>query len=336
MAQTKTAAPASRLDAELARRLLTQMSLIRRFEEKAAEMYALGKIGGFLHLYIGEEAVAVGAISALRPDDYVIAGYRDHGHALAKGSDPGKVMAELFGRADGLCKGKGGSMHLFDKARNFLGGHAIVAGQIPIGTGAAFASKYEGTDQMTLCFFGDGAVNQGVFHEALNLAALWKLPVVYICENNGYGMGTSVDRATSVTQLYRRAEAYGIAGEAVDGMDVLQVRERVGAAVERARRDSTPSFIEAQTYRFRGHSMADAGIYRTKEEVEEHKKHDPVYLFRDRLVVEGVLKEPEWKQLEKEILGVVEEAVRFADRSPEPPLEWLHTDVYVSEQREKG
>jgi pyruvate dehydrogenase E1 component alpha subunit len=238
----------------------------------------------------------------------------------------------MFGRADGLCKGKGGSMHLFDKARNFLGGHAIVAGQIPIGTGAAFASKYEGKDQVTLCFFGDGAVNQGVFHEALNLAALWHLPIVYICENNRYGMGTSVDRATSVTHLYRRAEAYGMPGEAVDGMDVLAVRERVGLAVDRARRDCIPSFIEAETYRFRGHSMADPGTYRTKDEVEEQKKHDPVFLFRDRLTADGVLKESDWKQLEREVRDIVEGAVRYADASPEPPLEWLLTDVYVSER----
>jgi len=312
--------------------LLRQMLLIRRFEEKCAEMYALGKIGGFLHLYIGQEAVAVGAISVLRPDDYVIASYREHGHALAKGSDPGKVMAELFGRADGLCKGKGGSMHLFDKTRNFLGGHAIVAGQIPIGTGAAFASKYEGKDQVTLCFFGDGAVNQGVFHEALNLAALWHLPIVYICENNRYGMGTSVDRATSVTNLYRRAEAYGMLGEAVDGMDLLAVRERVGLAVERARRDCIPSFIEAETYRFRGHSMADPGTYRTKDEVEAQKKHDPIFLFRDQLMADGVLKEVDWKQLEKEVREIVEGAVHYADASPEPSLEWLLTDVYVSER----
>ncbi len=312
--------------------LLRQMLVIRRFEEKCAEMYALGKIGGFLHLYIGQEAVAVGAISVLRPDDYVIAGYREHGHALAKGSDPGKVMAELFGRADGLCKGKGGSMHLFDKARNFLGGHAIVAGQIPIGTGAAFASKYEGKDQVTLCFFGDGAVNQGVFHEALNLAALWHLPIVYICENNRYGMGTRVDRATSVTKLYRRAEAYGMPGEAVDGMDLLAVRERVALAVDRARGESTPSFIEAETYRFRGHSMADPGTYRTKDEVEDQKKHDPIFLFRDQLMADGVLKEVDWKQLEKEVRDIVEGAVRYAEASPEPPLEWLLTDVYVSER----
>ena len=311
--------------------LLRQMLLIRRFEEKCAEMYALGKIGGFLHLYIGQEAVAVGALSVLRPDDYVIAGYREHGHALARGCDPGKVMAELFGRADGLCKGKGGSMHLFDKSRNFLGGHAIVAGQIPIGTGAAFASKYKGADQVTLCFFGDGAVNQGVFHEALNLAALWRLPIVYICENNRYGMGTSVERATSIANLYKRAGAYGMPGEAVDGMDILAVRERVGLAVEQARRENIPSFVEAETYRYRGHSMADPGTYRTKDEVEEAKKHDPILLFRDRLMAEEAFAESDWTQLEKEVRGMVEEAVRYADASPEPPLEWLHTDVYVTE-----
>ena len=312
--------------------LLRQMLLMRRFEEKCAEMYAMGKIGGFLHLYIGQEAVATGAISVLRPDDSVIASYREHGHALAKGCDPRKIMAELFGRADGLCKGKGGSMHLFDKTRNFLGGHAIVAGQIPIGTGAAFASQYEGKDQVTLCFFGDAAVNQGVFHEALNLAALWHLPIVYICENNRYGMGTAVERATPVKDLYQRAEAYGIPGEAVDGMDVLAVRECVGAAVERARRERIPSFIEAKTYRFRGHSMADPGTYRTKEEVEREKQRDPIVLFRNHLTAEAVIKESDWKALEKEVRAVVDEAVRYADASPEPPLDWLLTDVYVSER----
>ena len=330
MAQTKTAAPATRLDAELARRLLTQMSLIRRFEEKAAEMYALGKIGGFLHLYIGQEAVAVGAMSTLRPDDYAISSYREHGHCLAKGSDPRRVMAELFGRRDGLSKGKGGSMHLFDKSVNFLGGHAIVGAHLPLATGAAFAIKYQGGDQVVLCFFGDGAVPEGEFHESLNLAALWKLPVIFICENNRYAMGTAIHRALAQTDIWRFAETYGIRGEAVDGMDVLAVRDCVGRAVERARREGVPAFVEARTYRFRGHSMRDpaGAVYRTREEVEREKQRDPIALFTDRCVRDGVLAEADLRIIEKSVNELVEEAVAFAEASPEPPAEWLLTDVY--------
>src|SRR5437879_6040826 len=261
MAKTLTRSEASSsgfgVDAEAAKRLLSEMILIRRFEEKAAEAYALGKIGGFLHLYIGEEAVAVGATSALRPDDYAISAYREHGHCLAKGSDPRRMMAELFGRRDGLSKGKGGSMHLFDKSVNFLGGHAIVAAHLPLAAGAAFAIKYQGGDQVVACFFGDGAVPEGEFHEAMNLAALWKLPVIFICENNRYAMGTAIHRALAQTDIWRFAETYGIRGEAVDGMDVLAVRDTVGRAVERARRDKTPTLVEARTYRFRGHSMRE-------------------------------------------------------------------------------
>ena len=330
MAQTKTAAPATRLDAELARRLLTQMSLIRRFEEKAAEMYALGKIGGFLHLYIGQEAVAVGAMSTIRPDDYAISSYREHGHCLAKGSDPRRVMAELFGRRDGLSKGKGGSMHLFDKSVNFLGGHAIVGAHLPLATGAAFAIKYQGGDQVVLCFFGDGAVPEGEFHESLNLAALWKLPVIFICENNRYAMGTAIHRALAQTDIWRFAETYGIRGEAVDGMDVLAVRDCVGRAVERARREGVPAFVEARTYRFRGHSMRDpaGAVYRTREEVEREKQRDPIALFTDRCVRDGVLAEADLRIIEKSVNELVEEAVAFAEASPEPPAEWLLTDVY--------
>jgi len=330
MAQTKVAAPVTRLDAELARRLLTQMSLIRRFEEKAAEMYALGKIGGFLHLYIGQEAVAVGAMSTIRPDDYAISSYREHGHCLAKGSDPRRVMAELFGRRDGLSKGKGGSMHLFDKSVNFLGGHAIVGAHLPLATGAAFAIKYQGGDQVVLCFFGDGAVPEGEFHESLNLAALWKLPVIFICENNRYAMGTAIHRALAQTEIWRFAETYGIRGEAVDGMDVLAVRDCVGRAVERARREGVPAFVEARTYRFRGHSMRDpaGAVYRTREEVEREKQRDPIALFTDRCVRDGVLAEADLRIIEKSVNELVEEAVAFADASPEPPAEWLLTDVY--------
>ena len=320
-----------RIDGALARALLRQMLLIRRFEEKAAEMYALGKIGGFLHLYIGQEAVAVGAISTLRPDDYVIAGYREHGHVLAKGADPRRVMAELFGRRDGLSKGKGGSMHMFDRQAGFLGGHAIVGGYIPIAAGVGFAIRYHERDQVILCFFGDGSVPQGEFHESLNLAALWKLPVVFICENNRYAMGTAIERALAQTEIYRYAESYGMAGEACDGMDVLAVRQCVERAVERARGSRAPSLVEARTYRFRGHSMRDpaAAVYRTKDEVDEQKKRDPIALFEDRLAREGMLDAAARKALGDEVEATVAAAVAFAEQSPEPPAEWLTEDVYA-------
>jgi pyruvate dehydrogenase E1 component alpha subunit len=294
-------------------------------------MYALGKIGGFLHLYIGQEAVAVGAISTLRPDDYAIAGYREHGHVLAKGADPRRVMAELFGRRDGVSKGKGGSMHLFDKSVSFLGGHAIVGGYIPIAAGVGFAIRYNERDQVILCFFGDGSVPQGEFHESLNLAALWKLPVVFICENNRYAMGTAIHRALAQTEIYRFAESYKMPGEPCNGMDVLAVRECVGRAVARARETHTPTLVEARTYRFRGHSMRDpsAAVYRTKEEVEQEKLRDPVAGFRDQLLREGLLDEAGWKALADEVEARVAEAVEFAERSPEPPPEWLLQDVYA-------
>jgi pyruvate dehydrogenase E1 component alpha subunit len=330
MAQTKVALPSARLDTELARRLLTQMQLIRRFEEKAAEMYAMGKIGGFLHLYIGQEAVAVGATSVTRPDDYVVSSYREHGHCLAKGSDPKRIMAELFGRIDGLSKGKGGSMHLFDKSVNFLGGHGIVGAHLPLAAGAGFGIKYEGGDQVVLCYFGDGAVPEGEFHESMNLAALWKLPVIFICENNRYAMGTAIHRALAQTEIWRFAETYGIHGEAVDGMDVLAIRECVGRAVERARRDKVPALIEARTYRFRGHSMRDpaGAVYRTKEEVEREKLRDPIVMFGERCVKDGALTEADLKLIEKAVYDQVDEAVAFAEASPEPPPEELFTDVY--------
>jgi pyruvate dehydrogenase E1 component alpha subunit len=240
-------------------------------------------------------------------------------------------MAELFGRIDGLCKGKGGSMHFFDRERNFLGGTGIVGGQLPIGTGVGFAINYQGGDQVCLCFFGDGSVAQGVFHESLNMAALWKLPVIYICENNLYAMGTALSRTQAVTDIYKKAAAYGIPGEQVDGMDVLAVREAAGKAVERARREKIPTLIETRTYRFRGHSMRDpaAALYRTREEVEEWKKSDPIVLLWDRMSRDGIISDAEYKEMDKEINQVIEEAVRFADASPEPPLEELLTDVYV-------
>src|SRR5881296_2065716 len=332
MAKTMTqkAAPGLGLDADLARKLLRDMVLIRRFEEKAAEAYALGKIGGFLHLSIGEEAVAAGATSVLRRDDYAISTYREHGHCLIKGSDPRRVMAELFGRIDGLSKGKGGSMHLFDKAHNFLGGHAIVGAHLPLAAGVGFAINYEGADQVCVCYFGDGAVPQGEFHEAMNLSALWKLPVIYLCENNRYAMGTSLERALAQTEIWKFGEVYGIPSEPVDGMDVLAVRDVVGRAVERTRTDKTPALIEARTYRFRGHSMRDpaGAVYRTKEEVEREKLRDPISLFREKALKAGWLSEADVRAIEKDVNDRIDDAVAFADASPEPPVEWLLTDIY--------
>jgi pyruvate dehydrogenase E1 component alpha subunit len=326
---TKTA-PAVGVDAETAKRLLHEMMLIRRFEEKAAESYALGKIGGFLHLSIGEEAVAVGVSSVLRQDDYAISTYREHGHCLAKGSDPKRAMAELFGRRDGLSKGKGGSMHLFDKTTNFLGGHAIVGSHLPLAAGVGFAIKYQGGDQVCVCYFGDGAVPQGEFHEALNLSSLWKLPVIYVCENNRYAMGTSLERALAQTEIYKFGEAYKIPSEPMDGMDVLAIREATTRAVERARKDKAPTLLEARTYRFRGHSMRDpaGAVYRTKEEVEREKLRDPIVLFRDKAVAAGLLTDADVRALEKDVNDIIDEAVAFADASPEPPAEWLFTDIY--------
>ncbi len=311
-------------------RLLREMLRIRRFEEQCADLYRATRIRGFLHLYIGEEAVAVGATSVLRPDDYAIAAYREHGHCLAKGSDPRRVMAELFGRRDGLCKGKGGSMHLFDRSVNFLGGHAIVGAHLPLAAGVGFAIKYRGGDQVCVCYFGDGAVPQGEFHEAMNLSALWKLPVVWICENNRYAMGTAVERALAQTEIWKFGQAYRMPCEPVDGMDVLAVREVVGRAVARARQDGTPTLIEARTYRFRGHSMRDpaGAIYRTKEEVEREWQRDPILLFRERALRAGWLTDDEVRAIEKDVNDAVDEAVAFADASPEPPVEWLMTDVY--------
>jgi pyruvate dehydrogenase E1 component subunit alpha len=327
---TQKGAPSLGIDAETARRLLHDMVLIRRFEEKAAEAYALGKIGGFLHLSIGEEAVAAGATSMLRPDDYAISTYREHGHCLAKGSDPRRMMAELFGRRDGLSKGKGGSMHLFDKSTNFMGGHAIVGSHLPLAAGVAFAIKYEGGDQVIVCYFGDGAVPEGEFHESMNLAALWKLPVIFLCENNRYAMGTSLERALAETEIWKFGKAYNMAAEHVDGMDVLAVREVVGRAVARARTDKAPSLIEARTYRFRGHSMRDpaGAVYRTKEEVEREKLRDPIVTFRERALKAGLLSEEDVKKIDKDVNDLIDEAVAFADASPEPELSELFTDIF--------
>ena len=308
-----------------------QMLLMRRFEERAAQEYGKSKIGGFCHLYIGQEAVGVGAIAALREDDYIFSSYRDHGHALAAGMDPKEIMAELFGKFTGCSKGMGGSMHMFDASKHFMGGYGIVGGHVPLASGTAFASKYNGKDSVTICFFGEAAANQGVFHETLNLAALWKLPVIFICENNRYGMGTAVERASAVWDIYQKASAYDMDRLAADGMDVLEMYRVVKRAVDRARKNSSPTMIEARTYRFRGHSMSDPihGHYRTKEEVEEQKKSDPVPGFAAELITAGILTQAAIDQMEVEIKNTVTEAVDFADHSPEPPAEFLYENVYV-------
>jgi pyruvate dehydrogenase E1 component alpha subunit len=310
--------------------LYRQMQLIRRFEEKSAEVYVAGKIGGFCHLYIGQEAVAVGAISAIRKDDYVFASYREHGHALAKGMPARSIMAELLGKATGCSKGKGGSMHMFDKELGFLGGHAIVGGQIPLATGAAFASMYQGSDQVTLCFFGEAAVNQGAFHESLNMAQLWKLPCIYICENNQYGVGTSIARGMSLRDVAQKGCAYEMASEFVDGMDVLAVREATMRAVERARRQSLPTLLEVRTYRFMGHSMSDPGNYRTRAEIEKYQERDPIKLFSASLLEEKITDQKKLDEINKQIHDEVEDAFRFAEESPLPDPEELYTDVYAN------
>jgi pyruvate dehydrogenase E1 component alpha subunit len=318
-------------DKETRRELLRSMLLQRRFEERCAEAYALGKIGGFCHLYIGQEACGTGAISCLRDDDYVITTYRDHGQALARGISPRAVMAELFGRIDGCARGKGGSMHLFDRNVNFLGGHGIVGGHVPLGTGVGFAIKYRGNDQVCLCFMGESVVNTGAFHEALNMAALWKLPVIYVIENNRYGMGTALERASSINDIYMRGAAYDMPRDVTDGQDVLAVRAKVMEAVNRARSESAPTLLEVRTYRFMGHSMSDAvsGTYRTKEELEEYRKRDPIAVLRDQLIQASELTESELGEMDEDVKAIVQDAWDFADASPEPPLDALYEDVLV-------
>ncbi len=329
--RSRGSAAVSSGDAELHRELLRSMLLQRRFEERVAEAYALGKIGGFCHLYIGQEAVSTGAISMLRPDDYVITTYRDHGQALARGMTPRAAMAELFGRVDGCAHGKGGSMHMFDRNLNFLGGHGIVGGHIPIATGVAFAIKYRGGDQVIVCFMGEAAVNNGAFHEALNMAALWKLPAIFIIENNRYGMGTAIERASAVNDIYERAGSYDMPRGLVDGQDVFAVREAVGEAVARARGEQLPTLLEIRTYRFMGHSMSDAvsGTYRSKAELDESLKRDPITLLRSRMQEAGQISDEDVARMDEEIKALVQDSWDFADQSPEPPLESLYEDVLV-------
>ncbi len=309
-----------------------KMLLVRVFEQQAAKAYSLGKIGGFLHLYIGQEATGTGAIAAIRDEDYVVAAYRDHGHALLKGMDPKKAMAELYGKVTGCSRGKGGSMHFFDAEHRFLGGHGIVGGQIPLATGVGFKIKYSGENHVVLCFFGEGAINQGAFHESMNLAALWKLPVVYICENNRYAMGTPLERASSLFDLSQKACAYNMRRDVVDGMDVFDVYSKISEAVKFAREDKVPTLIEARTYRFRGHSMSDPAHYRTKEELEEQMKHDPIQTFPRKLKEIGILTDEQDEAIRAEVKRVVQEAVTFAEKSPEPDLAELYTDVYAEEE----
>ena len=305
------------------------MLLIRTFEEKTPEMYAKGKIGGFLHLYSGQEAVAVGFISALRDDDYVIGAYREHGQCIARGADPKRVMAELFGKVTGVSKGKGGSMHMFDVKRGFLGGHGIVGGGMPLAVGLGLAIKYRKTDQVCVCFFGDGAVNEGAFHEALNMVSLWQLPVVYVLENNLYGMGTAVYRASSIPDLIKRAACYDIEREQADGMDLPAVREVADRAIRKAREDKEPRFIEAITYRFRGHSISDPGTYRTKEEIEQWRQRDPIVRMENCLKENYGITDEDIKAMHDEAAAKVQEAVDFAEQSPFPPPDALYEDVYA-------
>ncbi len=310
-----------------------QMALIRRFEEKAGEEYTLGKIGGFLHLYIGQEASGMGIFSALRPDDYVSSSYREHGHAILKGMEPRVVMAELFGKATGCSKGKGGSMHMWSNERAMMGGQAIVGAQLPIATGLGFAIKYLGEDRISVALFGDGAVDEGAFHESLNLGAVWKLPVVYICENNQYSMGMSVEKAWAVPTLESRAAAYNIPYARVDGMDVLAVRAVALQAAERARKGDGPTLIESLTYRFKGHSMADPAYYRTREEEKAWRtSKDPIALFEEQLKEQELITDEQIRANNERADAAVADAAQFANESPDPQLDDLYDNVSIANE----
>jgi pyruvate dehydrogenase E1 component alpha subunit len=314
------------------RELLARMALIRRFEEEAGRQYQKAKAGGFLHLAIGEEATIVGTTSVMRDDDYLIGTYRTHGHAIARGTDPKNVMAELFGRVDGTSGGRGGSMHIFDLERRFMGGYGVVGGNLPLAAGLALASDYKGEDSVTVCMFGDGASNTGNFGETMNLAALWKLPVVFLVENNMFGMGTALERHSAVTELSKKAEGLGVPGVRIDGMDVLAVRECVSEHLELAREKRRPTVIEAITYRFRGHSAADPEVYREKEEVQEWQRKDPIETFAGRLIDEDVISDKDLEEIREQAEAEVLGAVEFADASPEPPLDSLYDHLYVVEE----
>lgn len=308
-----------------------QMLLMRKFEEKAGQLYGQQKIRGFCHLYIGQEACAAGAVSALKKGDKYITAYRDHAHPIALGSDPKAVMAELFAKETGISKGKGGSMHMFDKENHFFGGHGIVGGQIPLGAGIAFAEKYKKTDNLCVCYMGDGAVRQGAFHEALNLAMTWKLPVIFVIENNGYAMGTSVERTSNVTDLYTLGESYDMPSFPVDAMSVEAVHEAVDSAAERARKGDGPTLLEFRTYRYKGHSMSDPAKYRSKDEVEEYKAKDPIEHVRSVILTKKYAKEEDLKVIEDKIKATVKECVEFAENSAYPDPSEAFKDVYFEE-----
>ncbi|MEP7075641.1 MAG: pyruvate dehydrogenase (acetyl-transferring) E1 component subunit alpha [Acidobacteriota bacterium] len=316
-------------DKKLLRDMLYQMVLGRHFEEKCAEVYRMGKIGGFCHLYIGQEAIGVGSMMALEKTDMVVTAYRDHVQAMIKGMTPESVLAELYGKEGGCVGGKGGSMHMFSKELGFYGGHGIVGGQIGVGTGMAYAAKYKNSGQVVLCFFGEAAVNQGIFHESLNMAQLWKLPCIYICENNQYGMGTSQERAMSSRSIAKKAEAYEMANEFVDGMDVMAVRDATRRAIARARKDGSPTLLEVRAYRYMGHSMSDPGNYRTRDEILKYQERDPIALFKDSLKEAKVFSEKDFEKIDKEAIAAVDRAVKFAEESPLPNEKELFTDVYA-------
>lgn len=310
-------------------RLYRQMVLSREFEDACAEQYTKGNITGFLHLYTGQEAVAVGATAALGRDDYILSAYREHAQAIVRGAEPRKVMAELFGKATGMCKGKGGSMHLFDPELRFMGGYAIVGGQLPIAVGLAFSSAHRGENHITACFFGDGAVNQGTFHESLNWARLWELPVLFICENNFYGIGTEMHRSSALASIHKRTCGYDIPSEKVDGMDVIAVLRSIRHAADQVRELQRPYFVEAVTYRFRGHSMSDPAKYRSVAEHEVWKARDPIPSYARRLLEEEIATESELAEIREECSEVVSDAVRFAEESPWPEDAEVYEDVYV-------
>jgi len=305
------------------------MQLMRKFEERAGQLYGMQKIKGFCHLYIGQEACVAGAITALTKEDKWITAYRDHGHPLGLGTDPKAVMAELFGKETGISKGKGGSMHMFDKEKNFFGGHGIVGGQIPLGAGIAFAEKYNKTRNLCMCYMGDGAVRQGSFHETLNYAMLWKLPVIFVIENNGYAMGTSVKRTSNVTELYTLGEAFDMPSEPVDGMSVEAVHIAVAKAAERARNGEGPTLLEFRTYRYKGHSMSDPAKYRKKEEVEEYKQRDPIEVVKRKILEKKYSTEKELEAIDQRLVNRVEESVRFAEESKYPDPSEALKDIYV-------
>ncbi|MDQ6861548.1 MAG: pyruvate dehydrogenase (acetyl-transferring) E1 component subunit alpha [Verrucomicrobiota bacterium] len=311
--------------------MLSLMLLIRRFEERASQQYQAQKIGGFCHLYIGQEAVVVGAIAATRDDDYLITAYRDHAHALGRGTTADACMAELFGKATGCSRGLGGSMHYFDKERHMYGGHAIVGAHVPLATGLAFACKYREEDRVTLCFFGDGAINQGAFHEALNLAGLMKLPVIFICENNLFAMGTSVERSTSLKEIVERAEGYDMQKVVADGMNFREVRDKLGEVIDSIRKDPHPAFVEIRTYRYRGHSMSDPASYRTKEQLEKYRMDDPITRLRAQLTREGKLTNEQFDAMDKKAKDAALASVKFAEESPQPPLSELYNYTFVDD-----